>query len=172
MVKYNESIEGGNNMKVFRDEKVYVQLKDLSLLFKNGGYLIPQSVFKKSLKKALDMKDENRDEFIMFDTPEELNLFRNIDFIVDFDDIRSMDQDEYDLYMMSLRYNAESLQDKISDTNRYFHKLDLNDKYKKEMHKIVGSREARRTRRNAVNKKINGEVKKKIRFPFFKRRNK
>ena len=159
-------------MKVFRDDKVYVQLKDVALLFKTGGYIIPQSVFKKSLRKALDIREETKDNFIMFDTPEELNLFKNIDFIVDFDDIRNMTQDEFDFFMMASRLNAETLEDKIHDTNRYFQKLDLNYKYKRELHKIVGAREARKTKRKVVNSRINGDVKKKIRFPFFKRRNK
>ena len=46
-------------MKVFRDDKVYVQIKDLAILFKSGGVLIPQSVFKKALKKALKSKGTN-----------------------------------------------------------------------------------------------------------------
>ena len=159
-------------MKVFRDDKVYVQLKDVALLFKTGGYIIPQSVFKKSLRKALDIREETKDNFIMFDTPEELNLFKNVDYIVDFDIIKDMDQDEYDAYMMKCRYDLEKYENRIKNVDKFFHKLDLNDKYRKEMHKLVGSREARKTRRKSIDSKINESEKKRTRCAFFNRRNK
>ena len=63
MVQYWGRLKECDNMKVFRDDKVYVQIKDLSILFKSGGVLIPQSVFKKALKKALDMTDETKEQF-------------------------------------------------------------------------------------------------------------
>lgn len=159
-------------MKVFRDDKVYVQLKDVALLFKTGGYIIPQSVFKKSLRKALDIREETKDNFIMFDTPEELNLFKNVDYIVDFDIIKDMDQDEYDVYMMKCRYNLEKYENRIKNVDKFFHKLDLNDKYRKEMHKLVGSREARKTRRKSIDSIISESEKKRTRCAFFNRRNK
>ena len=49
MIQYTSRLKECDNMKVFRDDKVYVQIKDLAILFKSGGIMIPQSVFKKAL---------------------------------------------------------------------------------------------------------------------------
>lgn len=157
-------------MKVFRDDKVYVQIKDLAILFKSGGILIPQSVFKKALKKALDMTDKTKDEFMMFDEPQELFLFKNVKYIVDFDDVLSMSEEEYQSFLLSSKDKANTIKKHAKDTKGYFQLLGLNDKYKKEMHKIKGVKEARYTKKKKLESKINGQVKKRIRLPFFKRR--
>lgn len=157
-------------MKVFRDDKVYVQIKDLSILFKSGGIFIPQSVFKKALKKALDMTDETKEQFMMFDSPEELHLFRNVDYIVDFNDVISMTDEEYKAFLLSSINKVDVIKSNAKKTTGYFQLLGLNDQYKREMHKIKGVKEARYTKKKKIESKINGQTKKRTISSFFKRR--
>jgi hypothetical protein len=157
-------------MKVFRDDKVYVQIKDLAILFKSGGVLIPQSVFKKALKKALDMTDKTKDEFVMFDSPEEINLFKNVDYIVDLDDIINMTPEEYESCLSSSHDKVLYMKSQVKEVKGYFQLLGLNDKYRKEIHKIKGVREARFTKTKNIEAKLGLREQKKLRLPFFNRR--
>ena len=168
MVQYWGRLKECDNMKVFRDDKVYVQIKDLSILFKSGGVLIPQSVFKKALKKALDMTDETKEQFIMFDTPEEINLFKNVDYIVDFNDVIDMTDEEYKACLLSSINKADIIKANAKKTSGYFKLLGLNDQYKKELHKIKGVKEARYTKKKKLESKINGHTKKRCYSSFWK----
>ena len=130
-------------MKVFRNGKVFVQLKDLKYLFEYGGYIIPQSVYKKALKRTLDMTDEDKNEFIMFDDPKEVELFREIKYIIDLDQFKDMSDKEINDFLLSSKSKLEVLKAKADFTDKYFEKLRLRSKYRAEVNRLVGINDAR-----------------------------
>jgi len=159
-------------MKIFRDNRVYVQLKDLQFLFNNISTPIPHSVFKKALKRAMDMTDEDRDEFIMFDQEDEIELFRKVKSIVDFDELMEMTDREYEDFILSTKSRMNHLKEKASGLNSYFKFIRINREYKELYHRVISAREARvyKTINPSLAKKKNKEAKRK-RLSIFKRRN-
>lgn len=87
-------------MKIFNKEngkeKVYVQMEDLMLLMHydiNTG--IPASIFDKIFKDGMVfVSDHNRFEFASFDEENEIEFFRNLDWIVDYKEYRTRSFDE------------------------------------------------------------------------------
>lgn len=87
-------------MKIFNvengKEKVYVQMEDIMLLMHydlNTG--IPASIFDKLFSSgAVFVSDHNRFEFVSFDEENEIEFFRNIDWIVDYKEYRTRSFDE------------------------------------------------------------------------------
>ena len=159
-------------MKVFRDGRVYVQLKDLKYLFEYGGYLIPQSVFKKALKRALDMTDEDKNEFIMFDQPNEIELFREVKYIIDLDQFKDMSDKEISDFLLSSKSKLEVLKAKAEFTNKYFEKIRLKSKYRAEVNRLIGLNDARLYNQGKLDTSIPETVKTKRRkLSIFGRRN-
>lgn len=84
-------------MKLFNiekgKEKVYVQYQDLmELIHELDGISIPASIFDKIFGNGqpLIVDDSNRWEFIEFNQPEEVQFFREQDWIVDFKEVRGL----------------------------------------------------------------------------------
>ena len=158
-------------MKVFRDDKVYVQIKDLNLLFNTGGVSIPHSVFKKSLKRALDMTDKTKDEFVEFDEPIEIFFFKNISYIIDLDEAKEMSRADYDAFVLSSNKKLRSIVDKAKAPGvGPFQILSYNNKYKREYHKVVSVKEARYSKTKKVEAKIQGKKQTSFLKSLFKRR--
>lgn len=83
-------------MKVFNvengKEKVYVQVEDFAT-FTRVGYPIPASIYA----KAMDIRfvtNDNRYNFVVYDTDEELDFFRNFEWIIDYKELRDKTGDE------------------------------------------------------------------------------
>ena len=79
-------------MKYFKDDKVYVNYNDLINMPQLASYSIP-GIIRKGLGKDYIVIDEsNRFNFAEFDLPEEVEFFKNQDWIIDygeFDDMTS-----------------------------------------------------------------------------------
>ena len=97
----------GDKMKIFNvengDEKVYVQLDDLQVLFKTDQF-IPISIFDEVFGKGIDINDINRFDFIEFYKKNEVDFFKAIDWIVDGKELNKKDIDELDsIYKKSIK---------------------------------------------------------------------
>ena len=97
----------GDKMKIFNvengDEKVYVQLDDLLVLFKTEQF-IPISIFDEVFGKDIDINDINRFDFIEFYKKNEVDFFKAIDWIVDGKELNKKDIDELDsIYKKSIK---------------------------------------------------------------------
>ena len=84
-------------MKVFNigldnKERVYVQVEDFITLTKVDKP-IPASIYDKAMKEKYCTKD-NRYNFIEFNEPEEIEFFKNFEWIVNYKDIRYLTSEE------------------------------------------------------------------------------
>jgi hypothetical protein len=158
-------------MKIFANDKVYVQLKDLSLLFNVGGYSIPQSIYKIALSKSLNMTEETKNSFIEFDDPKDIEFIRSVDYIIDFDEYKDMTNKEYQNFVLSASRRIENNNEKYDATNKYFDRLGLRKNNKIECHKVIGVRESRLAYKGKNEYDMPVPVKKKSLFNIFQRRN-
>lgn len=83
-------------MKVFKNGRVYVQKEDLMLLLECGR-LIPASVFDKVYSNEYFVVGEsNKEDYIEFNKPEDLEFFESLDWIVDYDEVKDLSLEEID----------------------------------------------------------------------------
>lgn len=81
-------------MKIFKDNSVYVQKNDMVNL-NHTDIPIPASIFLKVFGQGITVIDEtNRYEFIEFNAPEEIKFFQEQDWIVDYNAIRDLTEEE------------------------------------------------------------------------------
>ena len=93
-------------MKIFVNNKVYVQKNDLSYLLRGAeGISIPSSIIDKIFGQVFIVTDENRYEFVEFTSPEVLKFFKKCDWIVDYNLFDSMTEEEIVEY--GCQINAE-----------------------------------------------------------------
>lgn len=81
-------------MKILKDNKIYVQKNDMAYL-NSSGLDIPASIFMKVFGQGITIIDNrNRYEFIEFTKPEEVEFFKGIDWIVDYDEVKGLSEKE------------------------------------------------------------------------------
>lgn len=81
-------------MKIFKDNKVYVQKNDIAYL-NHTDIAIPASIFTKVFGGGIVIIDDrNRYDFIEFDLPEEVKFFEELDWIVNYDDVKDLEDNE------------------------------------------------------------------------------
>ena len=119
-------------MKVFNEEngkeKVYVQLNDIMVLT-NTNKPIPASIIDKVFgREMLIVDDDNRDDFIEFEDPKEIEFFRSIDWIIDYKKYRNLSEEELKLLIkenikeaneIATKYNSLSHEEKERNINLY-----------------------------------------------------
>lgn len=80
---------GGFKMKLFHTENgkeiVYVQLQDIMYLANETDVPIPATIFEKAFTGVTIVTDANRFDFIRFEETHEVEFFKNLEFIIDFD---------------------------------------------------------------------------------------
>lgn len=82
-------------MKIFVNDKVYVQKNDLAYLMRGAEDIsIPISIINKVFGDIFIVTDENRYEFIEFSSSEEISFFRKCDWMIDYNFFDSMTEQE------------------------------------------------------------------------------
>ena len=82
-------------MKIFANNKVYVQKNDLAYFMRGAeGISIPSSIINKVFSKVFIVTNENRYEFIEFSSREEIEFFKNCDWMVDYNLFDGMTEEE------------------------------------------------------------------------------
>lgn len=82
-------------MKIITENKAYVQLNDLAyLLDALEEQPIPESIINKVFGKPFICTDDNRYEFMEFDTAEEIKFFKNLDYSADFMSLKDLNDEE------------------------------------------------------------------------------
>ncbi len=77
-------------MKIFLNNKVYVQKCDFMFFFKHlQGYSLPESVSDKVFGDVFIISDDTKNDFIEFDTDEEIEFFRNCDWIINYNEFEN-----------------------------------------------------------------------------------
>ena len=82
-------------MKIFANNKVYVQKNDLAYFMRGAeGILIPSSIIDKVFGQVFIVTDENRYEFVEFSSLEEIEFFKKCDWIVDYNLFDGMTEEQ------------------------------------------------------------------------------
>lgn len=110
-------------MKIITDNAVYVQKNDIAYLNRTD-LLIPASIFVKCLDNGIVIIDDsNRYEFVEFNSPEEIEFFKMIDWIVDYDEIKDLSEEE----IITL---AQTIADKKNSIAQIFNSMTLDERDK------------------------------------------
>ncbi len=81
-------------MKIITDNAVYVQKEDISYLF-HAELTMPESLCIKAFGNCLTIYDDNdRYEFIKFEAPREIEFFKGIDWIIDYNEVKDLSEEE------------------------------------------------------------------------------
>lgn len=81
-------------MKIIRNDVVYVQKNDMGFL-NQTDLAIPVSIFMKVFGNGITIIDDsNRFEFVKFEEASEIEYFKNLDWIVDYDSIKDLSEEQ------------------------------------------------------------------------------
>lgn len=84
-------------MKIFKDENVYVQIRDLGFISAIYGQR------KKQLfRDEFIMNEQNHLQFVSFSDPEIISYFKNCDWIINYDDFKTKTIEELYQYEQEL----------------------------------------------------------------------
>jgi hypothetical protein len=84
-------------MKIFHTENgkeaVYVQMQDIMELNRSDTPILA-SIYMKVFKGIVIVDDTNRFDFVRFDDEEEVKFFKEVDFIIDYNEYKDMTDDQ------------------------------------------------------------------------------
>lgn len=113
-------------MKIITDNAVYVQKNDIAYLLQTN-LEIPAAIFTQVFERGITIIDDsNRYEFVRFTTPEVIDFFRNIHWIIDYNEIKDLSEKEILALGQSIaqeqntiasRFNSMSSQEKQANSN-------------------------------------------------------
>ncbi len=103
-------------MKVFNEvngkEVVNVQINDIAFLSNATDIAIPASIFTKVFSGVVIVDDSNRFDFVQFEEPLEINFFKSMEWIIDYNKYMAFSDEE-----LEKQFNEEvQAIDKIVDT--------------------------------------------------------
>lgn len=82
-------------MKIFANNKAYIQKNDLAYFMKGfEGVTVPSSIIDKIFGNVFIVTDKNRYEFVEFSSLEEINFFKKCDWMIDYNLFDGMTEDE------------------------------------------------------------------------------
>ena len=95
----------GVYMKIITDNATYVQRNDIAYL-NQTDFKIPASIFLKTYQAGIHYTDDtNRYEFVKFDQPNEIEFFKKMDWILDYNQVKNLAVD--DLFLLELQWTEE-----------------------------------------------------------------
>lgn len=107
-------------MKIFDNNKVYVQKKDINYLIKSD-LPMPTSISMKLCEYSFaHIGARNQYEFMEFENEEEIEFFKSVNFIVDYDKVKDLSKEEITVLIdasvdernsLALRLNAMPLKE-------------------------------------------------------------
>lgn len=81
-------------MKIITDNAIYVQKNDIVYL-NQTDLAIPASIFIKVFgNDIVIINDSNRYEFVKFEAPEEIEFFKGIDWIINYNQVKDLSEEE------------------------------------------------------------------------------
>lgn len=104
-------------MKIIMNDCVYVQKHDLVYLLNNEQNIL-SSVFNKLFGDTIFIvNDDNRYEFVKFDTLEEIEYFKNLDWIIDYNAVKDLSEEEFIKLGEELAMDMNSLANIFNEMN-------------------------------------------------------
>ena len=84
-------------MKLFHTENgkesVYVQMQDIMHL-NNTGMPIPASIYTKVFTGIVIVDDSNRFDFVRFDEEHEVKFFKELEFVINYDQYKDLNDEQ------------------------------------------------------------------------------
>lgn len=121
----NRSFTRGVFMKIITNDAAYVQKNDIAYL-NQTDLDIPASIYLKACEtETFIVDDSNRYEFIRFNKSDEIQFFKNQDWILDYNQVKDMTEDELIEYCeriitqyneLAETFNALSEQEQMQNT--------------------------------------------------------
>ena len=103
-------------MKVFVNNKVYVQKKDLQFLLREcDGISIAPGIINEVLDDIFIVNDNNKHEFIKFSNVEDVDFFKNCDWIIDYHALDGMTEVEIINYGSQINDKRNELAEKFNN---------------------------------------------------------
>lgn len=109
-------------MKIITKNCAYVQKVDISYLI-NSDLKIPETIYLKICCENINKN--NKYEFIKFENPDEIKYFKKINWIIDYNDIKNLTEDQ----MIKMCQNI------VLEINKIADKFNTMTDKKKEKHK-------------------------------------
>lgn len=106
-------------MKVFKDGKLYVNKKDL-LILRKSQYQIPDSVLDDMENSQVLMSFDDRDTYVEFSDEKDIDFFRKVDWIVDYNSARDLNMEVLKKLIVNIKSTMNMLRvrlDSIHDLN-------------------------------------------------------
>lgn len=99
-------------MKIITNDSAYVQKNDISYL-NLSDLPIPASIFMKVFGNGVTIiNDSNRYDFVKFDEESEIEYFKDLDWMIDYNEVKDLSEDE----IIKLAESIGEEQDKIATT--------------------------------------------------------
>lgn len=81
-------------MKIITDNAVYVEKNDIAFLATTNSE-IPKSIFMKIFKNGSFCYNNNKWSFLKFEGKESIEYFKQLDWIIDYNDVRNLSEEEF-----------------------------------------------------------------------------
>lgn len=96
-------------MKVITNDAIYVQMNDLAYLM-TSDTPIPASIMMKVFGRGMVIiNDDNRYDFVRFTEDDEIEFFKDLDWIVDYDELKDKSDEELLKFGKSVAENRDSI---------------------------------------------------------------
>ena len=101
-------------MKIVTEKEIYVQKNDIAYLNQTDLPILA-SIFTKMLNNGIMIVDNsNRFDFVKFDKPEEIAFFKKFDWIVDYNEVKNLTEDEILSLAQSIHQEREAIAHKYN----------------------------------------------------------
>ena len=136
-------------MKIFTSTGVYVQKNDLAYL-NNSSLTIQSSVFRKMMPEITGIvNDSNRYDFVKFETEADIEYFKNIAWIIDYDTVKDMNEGELSSYAIEIAEEQDKLVDRFNSMSpdvkkSHYYLIEENNFYDFKFNSIVSFIQYRR----------------------------
>ncbi len=116
-------------MKLFHTENgkevVYVQIQDIMYLHQSD-LPIPLFIYEKYLQGVTVVDDSNRFNFVRFDEKHEVNFFRDLDFVIDYDKYKDLTDEQLEEEGQKLAIKANEIAEKWNNMSKKERKQNTN----------------------------------------------
>lgn len=107
-------------MKLFHKENgqetVYVQMQDILYLVHESNVSVPASIFEKVFSVgATFVTDANRFDFIRFEEEHEVDFFKKLEFVIDYDQYKDFSEEQLIAEVKKLEDKANGIAEKWND---------------------------------------------------------
>lgn len=119
---------------MFKDEKVYVQNEDLISIL-SSGRKIPASVIEKIYGHAgiIIITEENMEDFVEFDRHEQVEFFRTLEWIVNYDEVKNLTIEELGRKIKDIKDKILEISNKYNGISEKYENYDEKDAIKYEL---------------------------------------